>query len=185
MMTIKRSTCQICGWYLDYETKRGAHNWVDEVIHLSDYTEYTNELDAYLSECTICGEKSVWYDKGEGFYYPKVSDGYSVTVSGFDEFEYAVTSDDFRLLEHPKWQRVYRNFVYNAEGYVIQFDYIYCTNTGERYVCTVDSSDIPGMFGAGGPNLKEYEGMNYHLTYKLLAYGTEVSPNGWHIGWSG
>lgn len=182
-----RSTCNICGWYVEYEGKKAGHVWTDETIHISDYTEYTNELDAIISECTNCGLQSIWYEKGEGFTTIRVSPDYSISMKPVDKFEYSVTSDDFRLLEHPQWQTVYRNLVYNAEGYVIQFDYIYCTSSGTRYVCTVNTSDVAGQFAETGqaPPLEEYEGMNYRLTYYFGVTNNYVYLAGWHIGWSG
>lgn len=183
-----RSTCTVCGWYVDFTRgDYGWHTFTSETRHLSDYTEYTNELDCTVYTCTLCDYQTVSYTMGEGFVTLKVSDAYQVWMEPEFGFEYAIVVGDLRLLEHPEWQAVYRNLVYNEEGYLIQFDYTYCTKWGDRYTCTVDCSDIPGWFAEEGvvPPLEKYEGMRYHLAYIINVIQDEAFPDGWHIGWSG
>ena len=65
---IKRTTCKICGWYEDYEYggKNEGHAWESETMHLTDWTETTDELDLEILTCTACGRKEYYYRRGKG-----------------------------------------------------------------------------------------------------------------------
>lgn len=62
---IKRTTCNICGWYEDYEYGKAdnGHAWISETRHLTDRTETTDYLDVEILTCTACG-KVLYYYRG-------------------------------------------------------------------------------------------------------------------------
>jgi hypothetical protein len=66
--SVKRSTCKICGWYVDYEydDRRSRHTWISEERHLTDYTETTDELDVEIITCTTCHDVEYYYRWGKG-----------------------------------------------------------------------------------------------------------------------
>ncbi len=67
-MTVMRSTCMICGWYVEYERDNmdRLHAWESETRHLTDYTETTDELDVEILTCTACGHVEYYYRWGKG-----------------------------------------------------------------------------------------------------------------------
>lgn len=173
-----RSTCKICGWYVEYEGKKGSHTIVDKEVHLSDYGAYTNELDATISECTSCGTKSVVYHKGQGWsdynrYYAalNISTGSSATPV-------IPTNDNFAHVDHPTWQTVQRDFVYDSDGYVKQFT-LYWWYNGSRYsqVIKCGKGEIEAWFAQYGLTGGANSG------YTIRIYGTEVRP--YSVGSSG
>lgn len=131
---IYRYTCTTCEWSYDVENKPEPHNWgTPELRHLTDFTEYTNELDVEISTCFDCGQQSCEYIVGEsheinwdacpiniGFdYYPERSsvDGHllSNTYPGIPQ------KDNFALVEHPTWQAINKDPVYDSDGTLVQF----------------------------------------------------------------
>ena len=178
--SIRRSTCKICGWYVEYEfDDRGRrHIWVDEKVHLSDYGAYTNELDATVSECTTCGEKSVVYHKGEGWsdynrYYV------SLGINKGNANAMMPVTDDFTLLNNPTQQTVMRNFVYDSDGYVKQYT-LYWWYNGSHYsqIIKCGKGEVEAWFA-------EYGLIATHANsgYTMRIYATEVRP--YQIGYSG
>lgn len=128
-----RSTCKVCGWYVDYDGKMGSHTITSKKVHLSDYTQYTNGLDATIDTCTSCGLESVIYHYGKGYneYYrwrtPVAVDAGNAYVGAMP------VNDDMRWVEHPTWQLVTRDHVYDAAGYVKQFTAYWHDKNGNRY----------------------------------------------------
>ena len=173
-----RSTCKICGWYVEYEGKKGSHTIVDKKVHLSDYGTYTNELDATVSECTSCGTKSVVYHQGEGWsdynrYYV------SLGINKGSAYVMMPVTDDFTLVDNPTWQTVKRNFVYDSNGYVKQFT-LYWWYNGSRYsqVINCGEGQIESWFAEYG-----LTATSANSGYTLRIYATEVRP--YRIGYSG
>ena len=173
-----RSTCKICGWYVEYEGKKGSHTIVDKKVHLSDYGAYTNELDATVSECTSCGTKSVVYHKGEGWSdYNRYRSKFSISQGS--AYTVVPLTDDFALVDHPTWQTVRRNFVYDSEGYVKQFT-VYWWYNGSRYsqVINCGEGQIEAWFAEYG-----LTATSANSSYTLRIYATEIRP--YQIGYSG
>ena len=172
VMTIKRSTCKVCGWYVESETKKGSHDWIDQDVHLSDYGPYTNELDATVSECTACGDKSIAYHKGEGW---NDSNRYYVSFSVNRGAAYMAqpVTDNFAAYDHPTWQMVDRDFVYDSDGYVTQFT-LYWWYNGNRYsqIIKCGKGEIEAWFAEY--NMPD-DGM-YNYRYQLRVCGTYVEP---------
>lgn len=179
---LMRSTCQICGWYDEYDGKTGEHPQIlEEVIHLTDYTETTNELDAIINTCTACDYEHLYYKCGKGWwddenkYYVDVSATPGIGILGNPIAYYGNTC----FLEHPEWQIVKRDFQYDADGYVVQFTYYWWYN-GERYsqVIHCGKGEIEAWFA-------EYDliGDSPYTHYTLKLYATEARP--YQIGWSG
>jgi hypothetical protein len=165
---IMRSTCKICGWYVEYEGRKSDHNNKTETRHLTDYGTYTNELDAKVTTCTVCGQQSVNYIKGEGW---SDYNRYAVNISiagGADQFS----------LEYPEYQMVKRNFVYDSNGYVKQFT-IYWWHNGSRYsqVIKCDKASMIAWFAEYGMSATGTE------TFQIKAYGSQVKP--YKISWTG
>lgn len=166
-----RSTCKICGWYVEYEGKKGSCNWVDKEVHLSDYGAYTNELDATVSECTSCGTKSVVYHKGEGWsdynrYYvnPNITQGSAYSMMP--------VTDDFDLVDNPTWQTVRRDFVNDSNGYVKQFT-LYWWYNGSRYsqVIKCGEGEIEAWFAEYG-----LTATSANSTYTIKIFGSYAQP---------
>ena len=172
-----RSTCKVCGWYVEYEGKKGQCNWVDKKVHLSDYGPYTNELDATVSECSSCGDKAITYHRGEGWSdYNRYR--LSLSVNSGSAYMAQPQDDNFAAYEHPTWQMVRRDFVYDSEGYVKQFT-VYWWYNGTRYsqVIKCGAGEIEAWFAEYGLQ----GGSGYHHT--LRVYGTEIRP--YQISWTG
>ena len=166
-----RSTCKICGWYVEYEGKKGSCNWVDKEVHLSDYGAYTNELDATISECTSCGTKSVVYHKGEGW---SDYNRYYVNFGASQGSAYSMmpVTDDFDLVDNPTWQTVRRDFVYDSNGYVKQFTYYWWYN-GQRYsqVIKCGEGEMEAWFAEYG-----LTATSANSTYTIKIFGSYVQP---------
>jgi hypothetical protein len=127
---LKRSTCTICGWYTEFEYGTPNHTWTKETKHLTDYTEYTNELDAVILTCTICGTQSVSYKWGQGLDYHK----YRAEIAINPGTAFAGNGDGpVDWLSHPTWQIVRRGHVYDSDGYVKQFTVHWHDKSGNRY----------------------------------------------------
>lgn len=173
-----RSTCKVCGWYVEYEGKKGKCNWVDKTVHLSDYGTYTNELDATVSECTSCGDKSVSYHKGEGWSdYNRYRMKWS-TVTGA-AYAGQPTTDNFAYIDHPEWQTVYRNFKYDSEGYVKEFT-IYWWYNGSRYSQVIDCGE--GVWESWFAEYNMADDGAYNYTYQIRCFGTYWEP--WKRTWT-
>jgi hypothetical protein len=162
-----RSTCKICGWYVDYDGKKGSHTIKTETRHLTDYGAYTNELDARIDTCTSCGATDTVYIKGEGW---SDYNRYAVSI--------ALTGGDNFSLEHPEYQTVKRNFVYDSNGYVKQFT-VYWWYNGQRYsqVINCDKASMIAWFAEYGMTATGSE------TFQIKASGTKVQP--YKISWTG
>ena len=177
VMTIKRSTCNICGWYVDYETKKGSHEWIDRDVHLADYGPYTNELDATISECTACNYKTVVYHKGKGW---QDNNNYYVSfgVSAGTAYAMMPVTANFNLVDHPTWQSVQRDFTYDENGYVKQFT-LYWWYEGKQYsqIINCGKGEIESWFAVAG-----LVAPNPNAAHILQIYGTFVAP--YAIGYS-
>jgi len=172
-----RSTCKVCGWYVEYEGSKGKCTWVDKKVHLSDYGPYTNELDATVSECTSCGDRSVVYHKGEGW---SDYNRYRVNIGVTQGSAYAPASpinDNMTLVDHPEWQTVKRDFVYDSDGYVKQFT-IYWWYNGSRYshVIKCGAGEIEAWFAQYGLTGSSSS------AWTVKIYGTYVQP--YSVGYS-
>lgn len=130
---VKRSTCTICGWSTEFEYGEtgNAHDWKKETKRLTEYTQYTDELDAEISTCKLCGAQNVYYKWGKGMtdYYR-----YRTAIAINSGTAYAgrgATKVDW--LSHPTWQTVYRDIAYDSDGYVKQFTVYWHNKEGKRY----------------------------------------------------
>lgn len=158
-----RSTCTICGWYEDYRSNEtGAHTWKDEYRHLTDYGPYTNELDATISVCTTCHKETVTYTYGQGWsdynrYHIKV-----VIAQG---------NATLYTPEHPEYQMVRRDFVYDSDGYVKQFTVHWWYN-GKRYsqVIKCDKESLTAEFAEYGLTVKD------GVTCQFIVDGAYIMP---------
>ena len=171
-----RSTCKVCGWYVEYEGKKGKCNWVDTKVHLSDYGSYTNELDATVSECKSCGQKTVSYHKGEGWsdynrYRVKLNTSVGNAYAG------APTNDNLDYVDHPTWQMVKRDFKYDSDGYVKQYTQYWWYN-GSRYsqVIKCGKGELEAWFAEYG--LTGGDGVTYHLKVS----GSKIVPH--KVSWT-
>lgn len=167
---VMRSTCNICGWSVDYEGSKGTHTLVEKSVHLSDYGPYTNELDATVSECTSCGTKSIIYHKGEGWSdYNRYRDAIGTTRG--NAYAAAPVNDEWLYYDHPEWQMVKRDFVYDSEGYVCQYTQYWWYN-GTRYsqVVKCGAGELAAWFAEYG--LSGGDGYSYHLK----VYGSYLAP---------
>lgn len=169
-----RSTCKVCGWYVDYDGKMGSHTITSKKVHLSDYTQYTNELDATIDTCTSCGLESVIYHYGKGYNeYYRFRQSIIFDVGSAYAGELPM-SDDMRWVEHPEWQTVTRDHVYDSEGYVKQFT-VYWWYNGQRYsqVIKCDPASWEAWFAEFG--MTGYDASKVKF-YQLQLYGTFVRP---------
>lgn len=182
---IIRYTCNVCEWSFDFETKNYAKHILEgeKFIHLSDYTEYTNELDAYTNKCTSCGLESCTYVLGKGFdVAPGKESIYAIGGDLGTAYAGLPTTGNFSLIEHPEWQSVIRNIVYDSNGYVVQWDKIWWdTALNKRCTDTVVVAEVPAMFEEWGMDLSQYDLNKVGLILKPY-YGKMV-PSG--IVWSG
>lgn len=140
-------TCPDCGREWRIEMGYGPHSWKSETRHLTDYTEYTNELDVEISTCTVCGKKSCSYTKGKGWTTP---DMLPHNVDAGSAYAMMPVTDDFTYAEHPTWQTVFRNLQYDSSGNLIKYTLIWCDKSGNRYSNVVVCADIPKMFEDAG-----------------------------------
>lgn len=130
---VKRSTCTVCGWSTEFEygDTGNAHDWKKETKRLTEYTEYTNELDAVISTCKLCGTKSVSYKWGEG---STDYNRYRIPININRGTAYGIVTDhETDWLSHPTWQMVCRGHVYDSDGYVKQFTVYWHDKSGNRY----------------------------------------------------
>ena len=158
-----RSTCTICGWYTDYRTGgTGAHTNKTETRHLTDYGPYTNELDAEISTCTVCGMTSTRFIYGEGW---SDYNRYSVKLT------LAQGNAEDVSLDNPTHQAVRRDFVYDSDGYVKQFT-LYWWYNGQRYsqVIKCDKASMIAWFAEYGLNTTGNE------SYIIKPDGRRVVP---------
>ena len=173
-----RSTCKVCGWYVEYEGKKGDHTVKTETRHLTDYGAYTNELDAVVDTCTSCGATDVSYILGEGW---SDYNRYRVTFGATKGSAYSMTpvTGDASLLDHPTWQSVKRDFVYDSEGYVKQYTQYWWYN-GQRYsqVIKCGKGEIEAWFEEYG-----LVATSANSRYTIRIYGTEIRP--YQISYSG
>lgn len=173
-----RSTCKVCGWYVEYEGKKGDHTVKTETRHLTDYGTYTNELDANVETCTSCGATDVTYMLGEGW---SDYNRYRVPLNTNKGSAHAMTpiTGDTALLDHPTWQSVRRDFVYDSEGYVKQYTQYWWYN-GQRYsqVIKCGKVEIEAWFEEYG-----LVATSANSRYTIRIYGTEIRPS--QISWSG
>ena len=131
-----RSTCKVCGWYVEYEGSKGKHTIKTETRHLTDYGTYTNELDVVVTQCTSCGTTDLSYIYGEGF---SDNNHYRNTVVVNQGSAFASRSPSgTAFLTHPTWQTVIRDYKYDSEGYVKQFTVYWHDASGNRYSYIVD-----------------------------------------------
>lgn len=165
---VMRSTCKICGWYVDYDGKKSSHTIKMETRHLTDYGAYTNELDACFDTCTSCGATDTVYIRGEGWFDDYNRYEVSIALTGGDNFS----------LEHPEYQTVRRNFVYDSNGYVKQFT-VYWWYNGQHYsqVINCDKASMIAWFAEYGMTATGSE------TFQIKASGTKVQP--YKISWTG
>jgi len=173
---VYRSTCTVCGWSTTYDNgEYGKHTTKFEKRHLTDYTEYTNELDVTIQTCTTCGGIDYVYSVGKG--YERYRMKYYVSCNSGSAYagQNVVAITDDRLIKHPTWQFVTRNEKFDSEGYLIQWDYIWHDKNGNRYSQTIKMEDIPAMFEAAGYDMSKYEGYS-SVTYQLIIDGNRVRP---------
>ena len=144
-----RSTCKICGWYVEYDGKKSSHTNVIETYHLIDYGPYTNELDAKRYTCTLCKQTDVVYIHGEGWDDDNRYEA-EISLSGGTAYSF----------EHPEYQTVRRDFVYDSNGYVKQFTVYWWYNGQHRSeVIKCDKASLVAWFAeydmdGSAPNIK-------------------------------
>lgn len=144
---VRVETCRTCSREWRYELGYGPHSWKSETKHLTDYTEYTNELDVKISTCTLCGDKTCSYIQGKGWI------NRNIITHGMDPGDvYTVfpANDDFKYVDHPTWQAVFRDIKYDSKGNVTQYTFVWCDKNGNRYSNVVVIADIPKMFEDAG-----------------------------------
>lgn len=186
---IKRTTCNICGWYEDYEygdLERG-HAWESETRHLTDYSETTNYLDVEILTCSACGEKEYYYRTGDSpcvcgrtpcvaadswvdcdsYCAQSLMYGdYRISIDSraylwghdgpFGDRYYVNTSDSSArynpdgFILHPTWQTVWRDYVFNEEGELIQFTVLWHDMEGNLFSGVVFVPDLPRLFAERG-----------------------------------
>lgn len=173
---VYRSTCTICGWSTTYDNgEYGSHNVTAETKHLTDYSDYTNEVDVTIRTCSIC--KGKWYNYNVSKGYARYRMKYQVSCVSGSAYAHqnvvAITDDS--LIKHPTWQMVTRNEKFDSQGYLIQWDYIWHDANGKRYSQTIKMEDIPAMFEAAGYDLSKYEGYA-SVSYHLIIDGNRVRP---------
>lgn len=151
---VKRSTCTVCGWSTEFEYGEtgNAHEWKKETKRLTEYTEYTNELDAVISTCKLCGKQIVSYKWGEGSTdYHR----YRTPIHINKGTAYGVVADgETDWLSHPTWQTVRRGHVYDSDGYVKQFTVHWHDKSGNRYsqVIHCGKGEMEAWFAEFGMN---------------------------------
>ena len=162
-------TCPDCGREWRFELGYGPHSWKSETHHLTDYTEYTNELDVKISTCTACGEKSCSYTKGKGWDYPaKFACNFSFGFETLHRYDAAAVSDNFGYVNHPTWQAVARDFKYNSKGEITQFTIHWHDKNGKRHSNVLVIADIPKMFEDAGYEIPTgASSWGYILCYQL------------------
>ena len=173
---IYRSTCTICGWSTTYDNgEYGRHVVTAETKHLTDYSDYTNELDVTIRKCTVCGNTTYNYDLGKG--YERYRMKYSIALNKGTAYtgQNVESSTNDSMIKHPTWQTVTRNEKFDSQGYLIQWDYIWHDANGKRYSQTIKMEAIPAMFEAAGYDLSKYEGYA-SVTYHLIVDGNRVRP---------
>jgi hypothetical protein len=106
-----------------YDGKTGEHPQLSEkVVHLTDYTETTNELDVVFVTCGACDYEHLYYKCGKGWWDDENKYEVRISCGGGDAYS----------LEHPEYQTIRRDFVYGDDGYVKQFT-LYWWYNGSRY----------------------------------------------------
>lgn len=155
--------CRTCGREWRYELGYGDHSWKSETRHLTDYTEYTNELDVEISICTACGKKSCSYTQGKGFTSMtdlrcpiQVAIGQGSAYLGGRIVSNAE-------IAHPEWQTVYRNPVYDSSGNLIQVTIRWYDKQGNRHSYVLVIADIPEMFSNYDTSGTDPSRITYHL----------------------
>lgn len=174
---IKRSTCNICGWYVEYEGSKGSHTIVTETRHLADYGSYTNELDATVKKCSVCGTSTVSYILGEGWNdYNRYRA--AIGIEQGSAYSPAAPRNGTSLVDNPTWQTVKRDFVYDSDGYVKQFT-LYWWYNGSRYsqVIKCGEGELEAWFAQYG-----LTGSSSSV-FTVKIYGTYVQP--YSVGYSG
>lgn len=151
---IKRVQCTICGWYqdMDYTQAGVGHKLTEKKVHLSDYTQYTNELDATITTCSVCGKQAVRYHYGKGY---NDYNRWRVPIMINPGTAYVGNSpvnDDFAWVNHPTWQTVSRDHVYDSAGYVKQFTVYWHDKNGKRYSAIVKcgEGEMEALFASVG-----------------------------------
>lgn len=223
---IKRTTCNICGWYEDYEygdLERG-HAWESETQHLTDWSETTDYLDVEILTCTACGKILYYYRWGDGpcicgqtpcvaaddwrdcesyctqfLMYNKyrisidsrasilVTNSQTIEYQSFGDCYYVNSSDNSSnhnpdgFLQHPTWQRVWRDYVFNEEGKIIQFTVLWHDMEGNLCSDIVNVPELPELFLARGFEPEDFAMQEpcFHLTpFKGELYPTSISGSG-------
>lgn len=181
---VYRSTCTFCGWSTTFDRgEYGNHNFnKSETRHLTDYTEYTDELDVTISTCAVCDLVVYNYTYGKGSQYYSTRFRIAIaTGTAYGPKTQFIQFEDY-LVKHPTWQRVRRNEILDAEGYLIQWDEIWHDENGNRYSQTIYMDEIPAMFERAGYDLSKYEGYA-SMCYQLIIDGDRIRP--WRITFSG
>jgi hypothetical protein len=172
--------CRTCGREWRYELGYGDHSWKSEIRHLTDYTEYTNELDVEISTCTACGKKSYSYTEGKG--------DTSLTKLGCT-MQVAIEQGSAYLggriisnteIAHPEWQTVYRNPVYDSNGALTQVTIRWYDKQGNRHSYVLVIADIPDMFSN-----YDTSGVDPNRITYVLACGSGDYLYASSVGWSG
>ncbi len=175
----KRSTCNICGWYVEYDGAKSLHTTTEKKVHLADYGDYTNELDATIRTCSECDYSFVDYHEGKGYradkkYYTAVN-----TSQGQAYANIYPNDGNTNLLEHPEWQTIKRDFKYDKAGYVKQYT-LYWWYSGQQFsqVIKCGKGEIEAWFAEYGLVATH---PNSHYSMKIC--GAFVQP--YSIGYSG
>lgn len=171
-----RSTCKVCGWYVEYEGKKGSHTIKTETRHLTDYGAYTNELDVTISECASCGATDISYIYGEGFNDHNRYRNAVVISQGTAYASRTPSGADF--LNHSNWQTVIRDYQYDSDGYVKQFTVYWHDASGNRYSQTINctAEHLLSWFAEYG--LTGGDGVKYQ--FKIS--GTQIVP--YKVSWT-
>ncbi len=171
----KRTTCPTCAYYWEWETDYATHNIKpDPKKHLTDYTQYTNELDVIVHRCTNCDYLRCEYIRGEGY----ATDGIQSYIRwgiNYGDAELGGAWDcsgdiySTTFLEHPDWQVVLRDIKYDDKGCFSQVTVHWVDANGRRYSYTLIVSEIPNMAKELGLDVDQFKtSEGYRCVFTLI-----------------
>ena len=199
-----RAYCDVCGYLMDDHVLEGESPYYSAPYHthVSSWTEHLcdasyecNALDVTIYRCEDCGQKSYIYD----YTFPEYPDKWYIKVGFYDGDSYMSTGrhgnpveDDYLYL-HPTWQNVERDYVFDSDGYVIQFTSIWHDQNGTMYSEVVHCASEEDMYEYFGTAIKDkidrrrtgiwmLKPRGDHLTGDCFLYGGYVDSNSYAPG---
>ena len=175
-------TCTACGKILYYYWRGdgpcicgqtpcvAADDWQDcegYCTHYLMYGKYRIAIDSRAS-ILVTNSQTIEYQSFGDCYYVNSSDNSSNhNPDGF--------------LQHPTWQKVRRNYVFNEEGKIIQFTVLWHDMEGNLCSDIVNVPELPELFLASGFEPEDFAMQEpcFHLTpLKGELYPTSISGSG-------